>query len=165
MLVRVRSESPVSASHEVKRKMMTPRLDKLRIAESIPLTPLSHNIPRRARTVHAKDDETIVEIASRLEFDPKKLMKLNRSRYPSLTMNAKLMEGTVLVLDAEARELEEQIVVENPWTTGMFGPYVSHPQRDLNEVYSDLVVESRNAYVVFELEARHLHKSDRSPNS
>ena len=78
MLVRVRSESPVPASHEVKRKTTTPRLDRLRIAESIPLTPLSHNIPRRARTVHAKDDETIVEIASRLEFDLKKLMKLNR---------------------------------------------------------------------------------------
>ena len=68
MLVRVRSESPVSASHEVKRKTTTPRLDKLRIAESIPLTPLSHNIPRRARTAHAKDDETIVESQVHLVF-------------------------------------------------------------------------------------------------
>ena len=159
VLVRVRRQNTAS-TEELRRNTSRPEKQSSAKIESTVLTPLSHNLPRRARTVHAKDDETIVQIACRLNFDPKKLMKLNRSRYPSLTMHARLMEGTVLALDSESRELEDQIVVENPWTTGIFGPYVSNSQRNLNEVYSDLVESSNRTPYSLDMFNGHLMTSE-----
>jgi hypothetical protein len=123
------------------------------------LTPLSHNIPKRARTITAKDDDTVIELAKKLNFDAKKLMKLNRARYPSLTMNARLMEGTVLLLDAEAREIDTQVLVEDPWTTGVFAPFVSQPKRDLSHAYSNLIESHNTSPYSLKMFDGHLSKS------
>ena len=46
----------------------------------------------------AKDDETVAEISTRLGCDMHEMLRVNKPRYAGLTLNARLMAGTLLLL-------------------------------------------------------------------